>query len=125
MKEYVAPTQSNIILFFLGPVITLIFALLGFSVIPYSLPDHYFLLCLIIYLFYFYYFTYFSPDYFSICVLSLSNKALFSLYNCSLNTSYSSDNSLANNSSSSLKSSMSDSEFNEWFVVFTDGEGNF
>ncbi|PHH49217.1 NADH-ubiquinone oxidoreductase chain 1 (mitochondrion) [Ceratocystis fimbriata CBS 114723] len=31
LKEYVAPTQSNIILFFLGPVITLIFALLGFA----------------------------------------------------------------------------------------------
>lgn len=34
VKEYVAPTQSNIILFFLGPVITLVFSLLGFSVIP-------------------------------------------------------------------------------------------
>ena len=36
LKEYIAPTQSNIILFFLGPVITLIFSLLGFSVIPYG-----------------------------------------------------------------------------------------
>jgi NADH-ubiquinone oxidoreductase chain 1 len=36
LKEYVAPTQSNIILFFLGPVITLIFALLGYGVIPYG-----------------------------------------------------------------------------------------
>ena len=36
LKEYVAPTQANIILFFLGPVITLIFALLGYSVIPYG-----------------------------------------------------------------------------------------
>lgn len=36
LKEYVAPTQSNIILFFLGPVITLIFALLGYAVIPYG-----------------------------------------------------------------------------------------
>ena len=35
LKEYVAPTQANIILFFLGPVITLIFALLGYGVIPY------------------------------------------------------------------------------------------
>ena len=34
LKEYVAPTQANIILFFLGPVITLIFALLGYGVIP-------------------------------------------------------------------------------------------
>ena len=34
LKEYVAPTQSNIVLFFLGPVITLVFSLLGFSVIP-------------------------------------------------------------------------------------------
>src|SRR5690349_24469942 len=31
LKEYVAPTQANIILFFLGPVITLIFALLGYA----------------------------------------------------------------------------------------------
>ena len=36
LKEYVAPTQSNLFLFFLGPVITLIFALLGFAVIPYG-----------------------------------------------------------------------------------------
>ena len=36
IKEYVAPTQSNILLFFLGPVITLIFSLLGYAVIPYG-----------------------------------------------------------------------------------------
>ena len=36
LKEYVAPTQSNMILFFIGPVITLIFALLGYAVIPYG-----------------------------------------------------------------------------------------
>src|ERR1700742_2945890 len=36
LKEYVAPTQANIILFFLGPVITLIFSLLGYIVIPYG-----------------------------------------------------------------------------------------
>jgi len=36
LKEYVAPTQANVILFFLGPVITLIFALLGYAVIPYG-----------------------------------------------------------------------------------------
>ena len=36
LKEYVAPTQSDIILFFLGPVITLIFSLLGYAVIPYG-----------------------------------------------------------------------------------------
>jgi len=36
LKEYIAPTQSNIILFFLGPVITLIFSLLGYAVIPYG-----------------------------------------------------------------------------------------
>lgn len=35
LKEYVAPTQANIALFFLGPVITLIFALLGYAMIPY------------------------------------------------------------------------------------------
>src|SRR5579871_6526014 len=34
LKEYVAPTQANIILFFLGPIVTLVFSLLGFSVIP-------------------------------------------------------------------------------------------
>src|SRR5215204_1005439 len=36
LKEYVAPTQANIILFFIGPVITLIFSLLGYAVIPYG-----------------------------------------------------------------------------------------
>ena len=36
-KEYVAPTQANIILFFLGPMITLIFSLLGYLVIPFGL----------------------------------------------------------------------------------------
>jgi NADH-ubiquinone oxidoreductase chain 1 len=36
IKEYVAPTQANIILFFLGPIITLFFALLGFAVIPFG-----------------------------------------------------------------------------------------
>ena len=36
LKEYVSPTQSNLVLFFLGPIITLIFSLLGFSVIPYG-----------------------------------------------------------------------------------------
>lgn len=35
-KEYVAPTQANIILFFLGPMITLIFALLGYLVVPFG-----------------------------------------------------------------------------------------
>jgi NADH-ubiquinone oxidoreductase chain 1 len=43
LKEYVSPTQANLILFFLGPIITLIFSLLGFSVIPYepgvAIPD--------------------------------------------------------------------------------------
>lgn len=36
LKEYVSPTQSNIVLFFLGPIITLVFSLLGFSVVPYG-----------------------------------------------------------------------------------------
>jgi NADH-ubiquinone oxidoreductase chain 1 len=34
IKEYISPTQSNLILFFLGPIITLIFSLLGYAVIP-------------------------------------------------------------------------------------------
>nr|YP_010951087.1 NADH dehydrogenase subunit 1 [Onygena corvina]WML69484.1 NADH dehydrogenase subunit 1 [Onygena corvina] len=37
LKEYIAPTQANVILFFLGPIITLIFSLLGYAVIPYGL----------------------------------------------------------------------------------------
>jgi len=37
LKEYVSPTQANITLFFLGPIITLIFSLLGYAVIPYGL----------------------------------------------------------------------------------------
>jgi NADH-ubiquinone oxidoreductase chain 1 len=36
IKEYVSPTQANIVLFFLGPIITLIFSLLGYLVIPYG-----------------------------------------------------------------------------------------
>ena len=36
LKEYVAPTQANFVLFFLGPVITLIFSLLGYAVVPYG-----------------------------------------------------------------------------------------
>ena len=36
LKEYVSPQQANIVLFFLGPVVTLIFSLLGFAVIPYG-----------------------------------------------------------------------------------------
>lgn len=36
LKEFVAPTQANLILFFLGPVVTLMFALLGYAVIPYG-----------------------------------------------------------------------------------------
>jgi NADH-ubiquinone oxidoreductase chain 1 len=36
LKEYVAPTQANIVLFFLGPIITLIFSLLGYLVIPFG-----------------------------------------------------------------------------------------
>jgi NADH-ubiquinone oxidoreductase chain 1 len=36
LKEYVSPTQANLALFFLGPIITLIFALLGYLVIPYG-----------------------------------------------------------------------------------------
>jgi len=36
LKEYVSPTQANVILFFIGPVITLVFSLLGYAVIPYG-----------------------------------------------------------------------------------------
>jgi NADH-ubiquinone oxidoreductase chain 1 len=36
LKEYVVPTQANFILFFLGPIITLTFSLLGYAVIPYG-----------------------------------------------------------------------------------------
>jgi NADH-ubiquinone oxidoreductase chain 1 len=36
LKEYVAPTQANLILFFLGPIMALVFALLGFAVIPFG-----------------------------------------------------------------------------------------
>lgn len=36
LKEFVAPTQANIIIFFIGPIITLIFSLLGYLVIPFS-----------------------------------------------------------------------------------------
>jgi NADH-ubiquinone oxidoreductase chain 1 len=36
LKEYISPTQANVILFFLGPIITLNFSLLGYAVIPYG-----------------------------------------------------------------------------------------
>ena len=36
LKEYVSPTQANLGLFFLGPIITLIFSLLGYLVVPYG-----------------------------------------------------------------------------------------
>lgn len=36
LKEYISPSQANIMLFFLGPLVTLIFSLLGYSVIPYG-----------------------------------------------------------------------------------------
>ena len=36
IKEYISPTQANLALFYLGPIITLIFSLLGYAVIPYG-----------------------------------------------------------------------------------------
>ena len=36
IKEFISPSQANLILFFLGPIITLIFALYGYAVIPYG-----------------------------------------------------------------------------------------
>ena len=36
IKEYITPTQSNIILFFIGPIITLAFSLYGYTVIPFG-----------------------------------------------------------------------------------------
>ena len=36
LKEYVSPTQANLTLFFLGPIITLTFSLLGYATIPYG-----------------------------------------------------------------------------------------
>ena len=36
LKEYVGPTQANLVLFFFGPILTLIFSLLGYAVIPYN-----------------------------------------------------------------------------------------
>lgn len=36
LKEYVSPTQANLALFFLGPIITLIFSLLGYLIVPWD-----------------------------------------------------------------------------------------
>jgi NADH-ubiquinone oxidoreductase chain 1 len=36
LKEYVSPSQANFMLFFLGPIITLVFSLLGYAVIPFG-----------------------------------------------------------------------------------------
>jgi NADH-ubiquinone oxidoreductase chain 1 len=36
LKEYISPTQANFTIFFIGPIITLVFSLLGFAVIPFG-----------------------------------------------------------------------------------------
>jgi NADH-ubiquinone oxidoreductase chain 1 len=36
LKEYIAPTQSNVGLFFFGPLLTLIFSLLAYGVVPFG-----------------------------------------------------------------------------------------
>jgi len=36
IKEYITPTQANIVLFFLGPIITLLFSFYGYAMIPYG-----------------------------------------------------------------------------------------
>ena len=36
LKEYVSPTQANLILFFLGPIIFSVFLLLGYAVLPFA-----------------------------------------------------------------------------------------
>ena len=36
LKEYISPTQANFVLFSIGPIITLIFSLLGYLVIPFG-----------------------------------------------------------------------------------------
>src|ERR1700744_1598501 len=36
IKEYISPTQANIILFFLGPIITLLFAFFGYAMVPFG-----------------------------------------------------------------------------------------
>jgi len=36
LKEYVSPTQANLILFFMGPIVTLVFSLLGYAVVPFG-----------------------------------------------------------------------------------------
>lgn len=37
LKEYVSPTQANMVLFFIGPILTLVFSLLGYAVIPFCI----------------------------------------------------------------------------------------
>ena len=46
LKEYVSPTQANLVLFFLGPIITLIFSLLGYAVLLSEPKKAYLLLAL-------------------------------------------------------------------------------
>ena len=36
LKEYLSPTKEDLVLFFIGPVITLIFSLLGYAVVSYG-----------------------------------------------------------------------------------------
>lgn len=37
LKEYVGPSQANVILFYMSPITTLIFSFLGFAVVPFGL----------------------------------------------------------------------------------------
>jgi len=113
LKEYVSPTQANLILFFLGPLITLIFSLLGFAVVPRG-PTGYifnFIHCFIFYIIScklyscnLLYNFYFSPSFLLIKQKlnnSSDNKAISFLKNFHYN----------NTNLNKLK--MSDSEFNQ------------
>jgi len=121
----VSPTQANLILFFLGPLITLIFSLLGFAVVPRG-PTGYifnFIHCFIFYIIScklyscnLLYNFYFSPSFLLIKQKlnnSSDNKAISFLKNFHYN----------NTNLNKLK--MSDSEFNQWLTGFSDSYHHF
>ena len=109
LKEYVSPTQANFLLFFLGPIITLIFSLFGYAIIPYGLIGYNFNF---IYCFIFYIIS---------CKLYSCNLLYnFYLNNSSDNKAISFRKNLHYNNTNLNKLKMSDSEFNQWLTGFSD-----
>jgi len=150
LKEYVSPTQANIVLFFLGPIITLIFSLLGYAVIPWLTEGitgsispvliEKLLLCICILVFLFISMRYKASSqnvFLNSTTLLTIVVLVFMLFNSYLDLLYCNEaslvlcsgiypiTSLSKDSNHILTRNMTDSEFNPWFTGFIDGEGYF